>query len=288
MDSEQDSVSGPPSWRIRPGYGVYLPEREYIAELAYIGEPGAAPSRDEVLPAQEALLDRIIRITARYVARWADHVDAFPLSRQGLPADDWKRAGDLPEDVAGRQRAIDGVFGWLEGHAVPIYGAAIILLHDGYPLFNQHDEIPGSLTLTPRQLAELQDEWEQQGMPRDLYFPFEASHAIVEPVWAHGGVVREQRGYSPRAWERRAAAPKPQLEVPSEEERVRAFLAACQQFIETIMLRRDQLLEPGRPPATDETRQLVVLLREVHRAMRAAQESLTSAREEGREPPEQQ
>lgn len=54
------------------------------------------------------------------------------------------------------------------------------------------------------------------------------------------------------AWERRDLADIQSLRVPSEEQRLEAFTAACKTFFDAVMLRMRELQEPGRKPNREE------------------------------------
>jgi hypothetical protein len=72
-----------------------------------------------------------------------------------------------------------------------------------------------------------------------------------------GGVVRRAMFYSPLQWAARLADDNPpRFALPTEDERRRAFAEACDSFRNALMLRMEQLREPGQPERSDEAEQL--------------------------------
>ncbi len=86
---------------------------------------------------------------------------------------------------------------------------------------------------------------------------------MVEPVQKYGGVVRIVRKYSPLQWMHRKPAAVAALVVPTEEERRDRFLRELEGFSQALLLRANELLEPGRERNLKEISKLFALQREV-------------------------
>jgi hypothetical protein len=227
---------GPPC----PGRNYYLPDDYFFG----------AESTD-------VSLSHVARVTAHCVAQWADRFEAFPL---GTPE---QREGFVPNDPTAREALIDGLFDWLHEVTDRISLAAVSLFMGDCTLLDQHDGIPGILTLEPNEFAELQDSWERQRLPRDLYYLANDQREVVETVTKYGGVFRVVQRYSPRQWARRNHPALEEHQIPSDRQRAETFAAACQQFANAVMLRIYELTEPGGKPDKEEIKKLGTLLRDV-------------------------
>lgn len=263
----QFAVGAPPTWWPGESREHYLPEYFHFAlATRHLTEQTERAARDE-------FLSRAMRATARYVSRWADSYLAFPLTGRAMLPDDVVRQGTLPESLEERDAIIDSLFAWFETHQVPLYVAALVLSRNGIPLLEQHDGMPGVLALSPEEFAELQAEWERQGLPRDLYYPAHEQQTVVEPTELFGGVVLQTQHYSPRAWALRQENALALPEIPSERECLRQFLAAGETFMQALLLRWKQLYEPGRVArAADvaEWERVRGLIKDVRQALRFA------------------
>lgn len=215
---------------------------EYLPEYAYTD---ATPG----FPHQQAA-----RVTARTVAQWATHFEAWPVGDL-----DWARAGILPGQRDARVAFIDRQFDWIEAWQLERYGPVglrsmgIRLFHDQYELLDQHDGVPlNRLWLTAREHQLLQAELASAGIPIDFYFPAETLHCFVEPVQQFGGVVLMEQCYSPVQWRHRQAAVAQPLSLPSEEERRTTLMLACADFARALSLRQLEFMEPGKSPDEEE------------------------------------
>jgi hypothetical protein len=232
----------PPQWP--PGRQHYLLEQFY-----FVDRPSVP-------------LNHAARATAQCVARWADRYEAYWLVQ---PTN--RRSGPLPADHREREALIDELLTSLE-RWTPLHLAAINLYKGGQPILEQSDGIPGVLALREDEFIQLQQEWEQHGLPRDLYYSATERHAVIEPVKCYGGVVRVVRHYTPRQWTAHHFHTAEPLHVPTEEEREQAFIHASVEFMEAILLRLAELSEPGQVLRTKELEQLRELLSQhQHNAM---------------------
>ncbi len=230
-----------------------------------------APNKTEGVEPPKDLLRRAIAVTARLVSHWATSYEAYSHLRR-LPSDQ-KRTGYLPQDQWAREAHIDNLFNWLEQQEVPLSASVVYLFQDDTPIFLIQDNTV-SVFLTAREFVELQDAWEQHGLPRDLYYSARNQYAIIEPVERHGGIVRAYQYYSPLQWEQRIKAAVEPLQVPDEVQRVETFAKACEHFAQALRLRIAELSEPGQEP----DRAAIQRLRNLHQAVTLAalraQESL--------------
>jgi len=247
---------------VAPRRTVYLPEPVYFEDT-------------DGFPSSEAG-----RFTARFLARWAEDYHAAPV-RVRWPA----RAGPLPSELAARERLIDELFAWME---VPIDvdgvvcwpGVGLVLTDRDGQLLDQHDGVPGTLHLRPELFTTLQAFWPSVGLPRDLYFPFEAERAVIEPVKRFGGVVLGKALYSPLRWARRESGAYQPLPLPTEGERRVALLVACGDFMGRLARRHAELVEPGRESDHEELQMVEALQRDVSELMK---QTLLRQRREGAE-----
>lgn len=242
-----------------PGHGSGRSQDEhertrYLPEGAYLYD-GAGTVRAEV----------VARVTARCVARWSDKYDVRIVN----PPVQEKSGRLTPGDAAAQ--TIDAVFDWLDSMDASPYAVAFTLYRDGTPLLDQSEGFPGTLMLSRAQFLALQDCWEEQMLPRDLYFPADQQRVVVEPVRGFGGVYRTEKRYTPRQWEQRAQASATFASVPAEDERARAFLSAWTSFSNALMLRILQLSEPGGDAeAADERDRLAKLFGRIESTLRQA------------------
>jgi hypothetical protein len=172
------------------GRDHYLPEMGYA-----LWWPGA-----EVGPAE--------RSTVRCVSRWADWCEVFMVGGGGP-----RRGGPLPPDPTERQAAVEELLDWVEGHLDPfrlsIRMVAINLYARGEVLLEQHDGVPGPLTLSPAQFGQLQDWWEADGLPRDLYYPAREHRALRRTIPGPDGPMEVLDPYTPRQWRARNDTAQP-------------------------------------------------------------------------------
>lgn len=215
-------VHGPPNWSPPDGREIYLPEQVYFRVH------GGVP------------MDLAMRRTAQAISRWADRFIAYPMTG---PRE--QRAGSLPMGVSERGAMIDSLCDWLE-ETPEWYMRALNLFAGEVPLMEQHDGMPGLLVLNQKQFSDLQDAWGHSGLPQDLYYPASEQRVVVEPVEIEGALVRTYQRYTPLLWKQRDTDLIESLQVPSEEERRRAFADAGRLFQGALRRRMAELAEPGR------------------------------------------
>ncbi len=129
-------------------------------------------------------------------------------------------------------------------------------------LLDQQDGVPARLLLLPREFRTLQDCLAHAGLPKDLYYPVSELRSVFEPTERFGAVMMGMGGYSPLQWARREAI-VPQ--IPSDEERLKAFWDALSRFAPAVLRRYHELRELGAVPDREELEQVRSLLREVAR-----------------------
>jgi len=168
------------------------------------------------------------------------------------------REGALPANPDARQQFVDELFGWFTDVQPDGFAAEMSLRSGDRWVLDAHDGFPGPLQLRPEEFVELQQRLTAAGLPPDLYYPILDQREVVEASRSHSGsgVVRGVMFYSPLQWAARAATESQPLIVPSEDERARAFAAACNAFREALLLRMQQLREPGRPERSTEADEL--------------------------------
>lgn len=230
-------TTSPPRWS--PGLDRlhYLPDEFHFVD------------RDDISLALFA------RMTTKYVAQWSDQYEAHLVGG----GDAHVQKGHLPETPEARAALIEALFDWLGRLDKRVPAAAVSLYLGDLPLFLQDDGVPGILTLTPTQFAELQVEWSRHGLPRDLYYPSSEQRVVIEPIEWFGGVVLVEQRYSPLRWLHRDHEAIEALRVPGEEDRTKAFGEVCDRFANALMLRCLELAEPGREPNEEEQRRLARL-----------------------------
>jgi len=157
------------------------------------------------------------------------------------------RQGVLPVGREQRVLYLEEILNWLENVTDDISVAELILYEQDRCIFNGHDGFPGNLILTAEQYTSLQQCWEAEHMPNDLYYPVIQQRVVVEPTPFLGTVIRLQKKYGPRAWEHRDSASIEALQVPSEDERRKRFQAACSLFSIALSVRQMELREAGHP-----------------------------------------
>ncbi len=239
-------VAGPPTLPPPPGYEYYLPEYFYL-----FGDRRIA-----------RLAGTAARVSAAQIARWSDRYRGRIFGRQPAEVE-----GSLSGPPDARAEQILEMLGRLEAgtkSGTP-YEYGLELSSEGACLLDQYDGFPGILALTPAQFAELQRVWIFHGLPSDLYYPASEQRTVIEPVEAHGGLVRAHRRYTPQYWARRGTTTDTSARFPSEEERQEAFSKACRQFLRAIRLRMAELLEPGREIDHGQVSRLRRLAAEVER-----------------------
>jgi hypothetical protein len=112
-------------------------------------------------------------------------------------------------------------------------------------LLDRHDGDRGSLFLNQEEFAHLKECWRRNGLPSDLYYARSLERTVREPQQGSAGVFIVSRRYSPLQWKHRSEDAEA-IEVPSEADRKRAFLEACEAFEATLSIRMLQLEEPDR------------------------------------------
>jgi hypothetical protein len=240
-------------------------------------------------------------VTTRTMARWAEHYrmrlsamkptvppaqlqKQLRLARRGgaLPFEKIARTEEavLPAGLAEREGLIDGFFEEFERHRAYLVQAEVSLYLGEYILLDQSDGMPGPLAASPEEFVQLQTAWEEAGLPRDLYYPVRDERMVIEPVEKYGGVVRTRLYYSPRQWEQRVQVKDAPLPIPSEEERLEAFIAACERFAQAVGLYIAQLSEPGQQAEQGKIQRLRAVFHDVHLAALRARETLLLPRGE--------
>lgn len=185
---------------------------------------------------------RAALVTLEYLSQWADKYEVYP----HVHNPENRHEGTLPSESDERKRLVDREFAWLiEQDKYPAL-LAFNLTRGEDTLIDQHDGIPGPMILTPQQFAHLQDEWQQNGLPRDLYYRQGEDIVGVEAVEIYGGRVRVHKRYTPLQWRERQGIAIEELPVPTEEERAEALVAACAAFAAVLARRLYELMEPGR------------------------------------------
>ncbi len=267
MGHQETSVSGQ-----APSRSFSLHRVHYLRDPVYFeldGDP--SEHRLEALASFHRLA---ARVTAQAVARWADRYVAYPLAVKNIPPAERRREGFLPTDLQKREALIEDLFDWFDRFSVELYLAGLHLYEGKQPIMSQSRGIPGELDLTMEEFTELQQIWERKGLPRDLYYPAHERRTIIEQFKTLGGVVRAYRHYSPRQWEQRLQAGVKPLPIPSEEERLEAFIAACDRFAQAVALRMAELTEPGQTVKPAKLQQLKTIYHEVSLAALRAREAL--------------
>jgi hypothetical protein len=243
--SEQFPPSDP--WRQGLGRGqlLYLPESYYFNEAIWQKASGQQDYDYKL----EAFVQRVIEVTVREVARWADRYWAECTFDEGARRNTSQHEANLPSDRRGNRAAVDEIFAWFRQHKAPItqLNKARLILYQGDSfLYRQGDEVPGLLGLSQHQAEELADVWIQYDLPRDLYFSAREVRTVIEPTVKFGSVVRQLKSYTPLEWKHRDASAVTDMSVPAEEERIRRFVNSCRDITESLLLRITELREPGR------------------------------------------
>ena len=234
-------TAGPPEQSVAPDHDYYLPEQSHFVDRA------------------DVALNHAARVTATFLARWADRFEAYVLRSPPRP----RQQGALPRDAEQRDEMIEGVLDWIERHSVE-YLAVINLYRKDELILEQSDGIPGFLVHSRAEFLELQDAWERAGLPCTLYYRASQQRVVVEPVAMHGGTVRVSKRYSPLRWDARQMSSIGEAPpIPTEPERAVSFDRARKRFMSALRHRSAELSEPGceRGPAPDPA--LQGLLREV-------------------------
>jgi hypothetical protein len=225
-------------------------------------EAARVPGRTLFLPEDEYFLDTpsfpvidSLGVTLECLALWANEYEA------GVIPSPVTRSGELVGDGPTRQHQIGEIFRWIleTAKTEAIDGDPsqwfFILIQDGVWLLDGHEGLPGVLSLTNDQWEELRSWWVAHGLPGDLYYPEDTGRLVVEPVQTKLGVLRGKQWYSPRRWQTKDKGIE-NIVVPSEEERQSAFHQACTNFLLAVVLRKEQLQEPGNERDTPLLRQL--------------------------------
>lgn len=200
--------------------------------------------RDSYLPEPAHWFDQGVvpfnvaeHVTLTTVAHWADR---YEVSSPGFSVT--HQAGGLPPNPLARTAFLEEMITSL----AVLPEARISLFQGDQPLLEQSNGVPGVLKATVAEFAALQEAWKQRGLPFDLYYPAEEQHTPVEPVTRFGGVVRVSRRYSPRRLAAHTRVPSESVTFPNEATRQRAFEREWLRFHKAVLLRIDELSEPGR------------------------------------------
>lgn len=279
-----------PLWPPGPGREHYLPDGGYFS-------PSAAHPAEHRYGSADFRLEAA-RVTTRTMARWASrYAMRLFANKPTIPPEEWQtqvrqarkggtlpyeqirrtQEGDLPTGREEREALIDAFFGEFQEferlgiHPSP---AGVSLFLGKEILLEQGDGMPGPLAASPKEFAQLQDAWEQAGLPRDLYYAARDERIVMDGEERYGGVVRTRYIYSPRQWEARLQAGITPLPIPSEEERLEAFIAACDRFAQAVALRIAELSEPGQRVKLTKPHQLKTVYHEVYLAALRAREAL--------------
>lgn len=229
----------PPPW---PGAPPDPAIEEYHAEPVYWRK------RAEALPTDRANL-----VTARCLAQWATRFRGTALEGSEEPA--MYHQGSLPESPDEREAVVAGLFAWAEALARdPSRPRGVTTLDltlfrgDDLPLILEN-QLPVCIFLRPREFELLQQCWEQHGLPRDLGYIRSATRSAIEvSTFLDAGPVLRRTYYSPLEWAGREQLAIDPIVLPSEEERRQAFYDACVTFQTAVLLRIQQLTEPGKRP----------------------------------------
>lgn len=199
-----------------------------------------------------------LRATIRILSKWATSYEVRDISGG---SDEPRRA--LPDDPSAREHAITEALDSLHLERSALLRIGINLYVDDATILNQFDGFPGILTLRPDQFKDLQSAWQAHHVPVDFYYPADQQRTLAEAVPIHGGLVRRLVGYSPRMWRRRNQDRFVPPSIPSEESRREQLAAACAAFSQALLLRMQQLNEPGRKVDPEEFAELSAALRGV-------------------------
>lgn len=265
MSNDQSSTGGfvaPPS---SDGRAVY-----WLENLRLIS------SESQGMETVPDLLKRAIRMTAQLVAHWADHYEAEIILQR--PLIDRRRKGTFPRSRPAREALVKELFNWLEMFGEPLTVGVVYLFRDNTPLFLIQDGAC-SLFLEPDEFVNLQEAWERDELPRNLFYPKSALRTILQPIEKHGGIVWSYKSYTPLEWSHRQKEAE-LSQVPSEQQRIQTFVEVCERFAQAIRLRIAELSEPGRELDEEGIERLRRLHQEANLAARWAREALLPDGEE--------
>lgn len=237
----------------------YAPEDHY-----FIDSWGYTPEGELI----EGLPVRLVsRIVTRTVARWASRYWAQ------VHSEAHNREGPLPKALRAREALIDEIYALdLLHNPNPVMVPGLVLWQDDEYRLDQAEYEPSMLYLKPEEFRVLQRVLQRHGFPTDLYYPAHEVKIVTEPVEEWGGIIELPVWYSPLRWARRDAAAIEAVRVPTELERLDAFMAACQEFSKKVFLRvREIQTSTEQPGDREEEKKLQALDFEVSQAERRAQ-----------------
>ena len=160
---------------------------------------------------EDVPFQQIVSVTVATISRWCTHFAALITSPKSKDIAPREREGQLPEDVGQREAFVKEILEW-------IFVNSDIEHHFYLDLYDGSDDDPMRackfmyaddggmwlLYLTEDEFAELQDVWEANGLPRDLFFPSDEWRYV--PHSGKGLMDRLLRGigipkrYTPRQW----------------------------------------------------------------------------------------
>lgn len=171
----------------------------YLAELYYFAQAD--------FPVRKAVL-----VTATTVAHDCRYFYARILAPCLKSTAANTRSGLLPADPAEKEAFVAGLVGWLFAHSLSDNLFCLLLdenplpRRDSIPRFAHYD-ITDSwvLDLSPTTFAALQERWQAEGLPADLFYPETETRCVPYPgkglvstLWRRLGV---QKCYTPKQWE---------------------------------------------------------------------------------------
>lgn len=171
----------------------------YLAELHYFEQAD--------FPVCKAVL-----VTAIAVAQGCRHCYARILAPRTPSLPTKTRSGVLPADPRAKEAFVADLVGWLFEH--PRFEDPFCLLlndtplprRDGVARFDHHDHTSSwVLNLSAEAFAALQERWQAEGLPTDLFYPEDQTRCVPYPgrgswptLWHRLGA---QKCYTPKQWE---------------------------------------------------------------------------------------
>ncbi len=172
----------------------------YLPELYYLQDRRDFP------------LEKAIEVTAVTVSRWCSAYQArliAPLSKDIAPL---QKSGALPEALVERERFVRELVAWIFANSNPpdlfglLLGEHPLSAKDSPAKFNHPDDTCcWVLNLSESEFAELQNVWQANDLPPDLFYPegqqvcvpYPGKSWIARLLRAFGG----QKCFTPKQWE---------------------------------------------------------------------------------------
>lgn len=179
----------------------------YLPELYYLQDQRDFP------------LHKAIEVTAATVSRWCGYYETqliAPISKDIVPT---QKRGPLPEAMAERERFVRELVAWIFANSNPPDLFRLLLsdqprVEKGSVAKFDHpdDTCCWVLNLSESEFGALQDAWQANGLPTDLFYP--DGQQICVPYPGKGWKTRllralgGQRCYTPKQWEQEAGLGK--------------------------------------------------------------------------------